>query len=57
MSSKNRTSVIDLCGKADNFASRFIASEGIENAELLATTVLEKIRSSKKRLLEKHGKP
>lgn len=53
--SKNKTLVIDLNGKAQHFADFFIASEHINNAELLAVAILEKIRVSKKQLLERHG--
>ena len=53
--SKNKALVVDLNGKAQHFADSFIAIEHIENAELLAAAILEKIRKSKKKLLERHG--
>lgn len=46
---------IDLNIKAKNFADLFIAQEHIDNAEVLAVKILEKIRSSKERLQEKYG--
>jgi len=53
---KKKIIAIDLDRKAKNFADLFIAQEHIDNAEMLAIKILEKIRSSKANLQEKYGR-
>lgn len=52
---KKNNRAIDLDIKAKNFADLFIAQEHIDNAEVLAVKILEKIRANKERLQEKYG--
>ena len=55
--SKNKAQKIpyNLNEKAKKFSELFIGSEGIDSAEILAVRILEKIRASKARLIEKYG--
>ena len=51
--SKNKKKLsiaVDLNGKADYFAKKFIANEGIDVAEELAEKILSKISESKRRI-------
>ncbi len=54
--SKNKKKLsiaVDINGKADYFAKKFIANEGMNAAEELAEKILEKIRENKKRIGKK----
>ena len=53
--SKNKKKLsiaVDLNGKADYFAKKFIANEGIDVAEELAEKILSKISESKRRIAQ-----
>lgn len=56
--SKNKTKNViatDLDTRAKNFANLFIAQEHIDNAEILAIRIVEKIRANKSDLQKKYG--
>ncbi len=54
--SKNKKKLgitVDINGKAKHFAEMFIAAEHINGAEKLAEKILDKIRESKRRIVNK----